>query len=163
LLSGKHSQASRPNTFGAITVNILAKTAGVVLAAATLCGLGVGTAAAATSGQVSGTGSRVTVYEGTLAYMDSVRVPRFTCPSDYPWLFNANLSPDPQHRVLRGVQVQSNGSRGIDVAIDGAETDAEGRVIGWNDYGRATNWAPQPHYLAISAQCISDPTQAYKL
>jgi hypothetical protein len=49
--------ASRPNTFGAITVSILAKTAGVVLAAATLCGLGVGTAAAATSDQVSSTTS----------------------------------------------------------------------------------------------------------
>ena len=38
-------------------MSILAKTAGVVLAAATLCGLGVGTAAAATSDQVSSTTS----------------------------------------------------------------------------------------------------------
>ena len=36
-------------------MNILAKTAAVVLAAAALCGLGVGTAAAATSDQVSST------------------------------------------------------------------------------------------------------------
>ena len=36
-------------------MNILAETAAVVLAAAALCGLGVGTAAASTSDQVSGT------------------------------------------------------------------------------------------------------------
>src|SRR5689334_570945 len=45
--------ASRPNTFGDITMNILAKTAAVVLAAAALCGTGVANAAAATSDQVS--------------------------------------------------------------------------------------------------------------
>ena len=38
-------------------MNILAKTAAVVPAAPALCGLGVGTAAAATSEQVSGTTS----------------------------------------------------------------------------------------------------------
>ena len=38
-------------------MNILAKTAAVGLAAAALCGLGVGTAAAATSDQWSGTTS----------------------------------------------------------------------------------------------------------
>jgi hypothetical protein len=141
-------------------VSILAKTAGVVLAAATLCGLGVGTAAAATSGQVSGTETTVTVHEGTLAHLDSVSLPRFTCPSTYPWLYNANLSPD-HHRVLRGVQVHSSGW--IDVAIDGAKTDAAGHVIGWNDYGRATNWALQHQPLTVMAQCTSDPTQAYML
>jgi hypothetical protein len=44
-------------------MNILAKTAAVVLAAAALCGLGVGTAAAATSDQVSGTTSSYTDQE----------------------------------------------------------------------------------------------------
>jgi hypothetical protein len=38
-------------------MSMFAKTAAVVLAAAALCGLGVGTAAAATSEQVSGTTS----------------------------------------------------------------------------------------------------------
>jgi ABC-type phosphate transport system substrate-binding protein len=143
-------------------MNIFAKTAGVVLAAAALCGIGVGTAAAATSGQVSGTESAVTVYSGTLQPLGTALVPQFTCPPNYPWLYNANLSPN-QQRVLRGVQVQSNGARGIDVAIDKAKTDAEGHVIGWNHPGTATNWDLQHHYLAISAQCTSDPTQAYKL
>jgi hypothetical protein len=141
-------------------VSILAKTAGVVLAAAALCGLGVGTAAAATSAQVSGTESTVTVYNGTLGKWYTASLPRVTCPPTYPWLFNANLSPD-HPRVLRGVQVRERG--GIDVIIDGAKTDAEGHVIGWNDGGMATNWNFHPEDLAISAQCTSDPTQAYKL
>jgi hypothetical protein len=44
-------------------MNILAKTAPVVLAAAALCGLGAGTAAAGTSGQVGGTTSSSTEQE----------------------------------------------------------------------------------------------------
>jgi hypothetical protein len=144
-------------------MNILAKTAGVMLAAAAaaLCGIGVGTAAAATSGKVSGTESTVTVYKGELGPWGTALVPRFTCPSNYPWLYNANLSPD-QQRVLRGVQVQSDGARWIDATIDKAKTDAEGYVIGWNDHGTVTNWDQRHYYLAISAQCTSDPTQAYK-
>ena len=140
-------------------MNIFAKTAGVVLAAAALCGLGVGTAAAATSGQVSGTESTVTVYERALKGLDSVSLPQFTCPSDYPWLYNADLSPG--RIVPRGVQVIEPG--GIGVTIGGEKADAEGHVIGWNfGGGTATNWNMYPKHLTISAKCTSDPAQAYK-
>jgi hypothetical protein len=92
-------------------VNILAKTAGVVLAAAAVCGLGVETAAAATPSQAGDTGSpgteRLLTYQGSLGGWAAVPLPPYICPPDHPWLQNANLSPG--QRVPHGVEVIQKG------------------------------------------------------
>jgi hypothetical protein len=49
----------------------------------------------------------------------------------------------------------------MDVVSPGEKTDADGHVIGWNDFGTATNWDLNRQNVQVWAHCTSDPTQAY--
>ena len=98
------------------------KIVGMTLAATALCGVGTGTASAATptveashSSVFSKADGPVTVvaYQASLNTVQSVTVPAFACPASQPWLVDMGLS---QNRVVpRGVAVAEPGGIGVTI------------------------------------------------
>ena len=142
------------------------KIVGITLAATALCGVGIGTASAATpavtaplshssvSGKADGS-TTVVAYQASLGTLQSANLPAFACPSDQPWLVNMNLS---QNRVVpRGVAVDEPG--GIGVTILRATPGPGGRANGWTS-GSATNWGSR-NVVTVSAVCTNSAAAAY--
>ena len=140
------------------------KIVGMTLAATALCGVGTGTASAATptveashSSVSSKADGPVTVvaYQASLNTVQSVTLPAFACPASQPWLVDMGLS---QNRVVpRGVAVAEPG--GIGVTILQAAPGPGGLASGWRS-GSATNWGPR-NVVTISAVCTNSASAAY--
>lgn len=138
----------------------------MTLAATALCGVGIGTASAATptgaathssvSGKADGP-ITVVAYQASLNTWESVTLPAFSCPADQPWLVNMELSHD--RVVPRGVSVAEPG--GIGVTILKAAPGPGGLANGWQSgSGTATNWGKQ-NVVTISAVCTNSAAAAY--
>ncbi|HEY5980064.1 MAG TPA: hypothetical protein VIT41_10560 [Microlunatus sp.] len=142
------------------------KIVGITVAATALCGVGIGTASAATptvaahhssvSGKTDGP-TRVVAYQASLDMWQSVTLPAFACPADQPWLVNTELV---HNRVVpNGVIVDEPG--GVGVTILEAAPGPDGLASGWRSgSGTATNWGTR-NTVTISAVCTSTAADAY--
>ncbi len=148
-------------------MKLITKIVGIALAAIALCGVGIGTASAATPGDghrgvsitdnATDSTTSVVAYHGYLTGLQSVSLPAFTCPADYPWLVDQNLSPG--RIVPPGVRVLEPG--GIGVTIGAHTRDTDSRANGWRS-GSATNWSPSPQILTVSAVCTNNRAESYR-
>ena len=87
--------------FGEGDIVLGTKIVGITLAATAMCGVGIGTASAATptvarsnssaSGKADGP-TTIEAYQARLNTWESVTLPAFTCPTGQPWLVNTVLS-----------------------------------------------------------------------
>lgn len=149
-------------------MKLATKIVGIALTAIALCGVGIDTTSAATPGdahsgvsitdKATDAGTSEVAYRGYLAGMQSVSLPAFTCPADYPWLVNQNLSPG--RMVPDGVAVDEPG--GIAVSIGDPTRDTHSRANGWRS-GSATNWKFSPQNLIVSAVCTNNPAESYQI
>ncbi len=142
------------------------KIVGITLAATALCGVGIGTASAATPAvtaagshsSVSGTAdgsTTVVAYQASLGTLQSANLPAFACPADQPWLVSTTLT---RGRVVpRGVVVDEPG--GIGVTILQATPGPRGLASGWTS-GSATNWGSR-NVVTVSAVCTNSAAAAY--
>jgi hypothetical protein len=148
-------------------MKLATKIVAIALAAIALCGVGIGTASAATpvdglrgvsiTNNATDSTTSVVAYHSYLTGLQSVSLPAFTCPGDYPWLIDQNLSPG--RIVPPGVRVDEPG--GIGVTIGNPSRDNDSRVNGWRS-GSATNWSPSPQILTVSTVCTNNPVESYK-
>ncbi len=137
-------------------MNILAKISAVGVTAVAMCGIGIGTAAAATPVHDGATSViTVTAYEGDLHADQTVNNLSFTCPAGDPWLQNVDYSPG--RIVPRGVQVLETG--GVGVSAFGTAGD-DHRATGYDGLS-ATNWNLGVEHLQVIAHCTNDANQAY--
>ena len=147
-------------------MKLATKILGVALTATALCGVGIGTASAATpagSHRVSAAAhttdaptTTVVAYQGGISWLQSEDLRYFVCPTDYPWLVNMQLSPS--QKVLNGVKV--DGPVSITVSISDSHAGPGGLVSGWTS-GTATNWGKYDS-VTVSAVCTSSADAGYK-
>src|SRR5690349_10093809 len=79
------------------------------VAAAALLGLGASTASASSAAQTQDDRTHFVAYQQDLKPWQSVALPAFSCPSDYPYLLDSIQSPG---IVPPGVQVEQTGAIG---------------------------------------------------
>ena len=147
-------------------MKLATKIVGVALTATALCGVGIGTASAATpagSHRVSAAATTtdaptttVVAYRGAIGWNQTVEVPRFACPTDKPWLVDVDMSPS--YMVPHGVAVDEPGT--ISVAIMEPSAGPGGLASGWTS-GTATNWAKYA-LVTVSAVCTSSAADGYQ-
>ena len=147
-------------------MKLATKIMGAALTATALCGVGVGTASAATpegghrvspaANSTDAPTTTVVAYQGGLNWTQTVDLPRFACPTDQPWLVNVNMSPS--QTVPNGVAVDEPGS--IGVAISKPSAGPGGLASGWTS-GTATNWGKYS-VVTVSAVCTSSAAAGYQ-
>ena len=146
---------------------------GLATAVATATLVGVGAAAASASPLPSGSGAHtqddtitVTAYTKDLSPWQTVSLPAFACPADYPYLVAANFSPGVI--VPPGVKVEQTGAVGVYINGEDLRFGYKNGTYYWWGYGTlangvdgdiasATNWDPlHDHRLQIDLNCTSN-------
>ena len=139
----------------------------IAVAATALCGVGIGTASAATptvAARHSSVSSKdvpattVVAYQATLDMLQSVSLPRFACPADQPYLLNRTF--DKTRVVPKGVDVEESGGIGVTIGV-AAYDPSNGLVTGWDSgAGSATNWGAR-NTVTVHAVCTSSAAAGY--
>ena len=143
------------------------KIVSIAVAATALCGVGLGTASAATptaaTQHAKGSSQDVpattfVAYQATLNSLQSVSLPAFSCPTDQPYLVNNAYG---NRGVPNGVIVDEPG--GVGVTIFFAKPDpSNGLATGWDSRsGSATNWALHQNTLTVYAVCTAEAAGGY--
>jgi hypothetical protein len=88
----------------------------------------------------------------------SVAFPKFTCPSDHPWLKKGDVSPG--RIVPNGIKVVEKG--GVGVTIHSETRDSHNLVTGYPaGEGSAFNWTFEHRNLKVYAYCTNNRDDAY--
>lgn len=147
-------------------MKLATRVVGVALTATALCGVGVGTASAASpegghsvSAAANATDAPTTTvvaYHNVFAPGEMESLPAFFCSPDQPYLVNEELSPGSS--VPNGVQVDGSA---FTVMINASVTGSGGLAIGWMS-GMVENHGSGDEAVTVSIVCSSPAADGYR-
>jgi hypothetical protein len=134
-------------------------------AAATLVGIAASAASASPTSHTDDDTIKIVAYTQEIKPWQTVSLPAFSCPADYPYLENSALSPG---IVPPGVKVEQTGAIGVNInGTDSRMAYKYDKYYIWSygtlangvdgDIASATNWdITQNHELQIDLYCTSN-------
>ena len=139
--------------------------AAATVTAAALLGVGTATASASPAAHTQDDTIHFVAYTQDLKPWQSVSLPAFSCPADYPYLLDSIQSPG---IVPPGVQIEQTGAIGYNINGTDSQFAFKDQKYYWWSYGTlangvngdiasATNWdITRDHVLQINLYCTSN-------